>query len=87
MNALRLHPQHQVGCGHGRGHIKQFAANTMQDRLGPVRRGAAGFRREQLEDVLDMDDADRIIEPVPINGQARMFAFDTDAHHISQGAR
>ena len=82
MITLALHAQQQISGPHGSWNIKGVAAEFLQNLI--VWRWLLGlalvWRGHQLENVLDVDDADRIIQRVAEDRHTRMFGFDKTRH-------
>ena len=85
------HPQQKIGAQHRCGDIQRVPAQAMQDRFLPGDRGRRGRRilgrREQEDDVLDVDDAHGVIEGFPIDRHPGQFAPGEAPHHLVERQR
>ncbi len=87
VGALGLHAQQQVSRAHGARHIERVAAAASAGS-GSSRPRAAGPRRgQQLEDVLDVDDADGIVAASPLIDRhpADARPRPTSVDHLGEG--
>ena len=85
VNAGGAHRQKQVGREHGGRYVERLALHSRQGR-GLGRRTLAGGG-EQLEQVLQVRDAHRIVQSLAIDRQAGVFAIDEGGDHRREARR
>ena len=79
-----LHPQQKVCSPHGRRHIEGFALEAHEAGVrGPAPPGLGpGACGHLLEDILDVDDAQRVVEGLPVDRHAGVLGVQEAGDHL-----